>query len=271
MVDKRRPPTTMWDPFAHQDGPLPWLPRQFARPREATLSVSAIAVAVDDAPAYVPVPRITGERRRETEQVLTGLGVRSRTGFAVLDESPAGEDVAERALAGLGRVDPPAPFYLVRSGPGTDPFVAMLPRLVHGRAGLGDDLGITHLDELGGLLVFGLLSWSVPRDGGAVVLVVDQPVYVPDGAVPATVSAVALRVHRGDGPVLVRAWGEGEPPISALTSATSVLGGPGPCDAWLALRAALRTGAVSAGDRVLMRAGRDDRRAWAELDVRGEL
>jgi hypothetical protein len=267
MVDKRRPPTTLWDPFAHPDGPLPWLPRQYAQPRRAALSVSAISVAVDGTPAYVPVPRITGERRRETEQVLTSLGVRVRTGFAVLTESPAGEDVAERALTGLGRVDPPEPFYLVRSGPGTDPFVAMLPRLVHGCAGLGDDLGITHLDELGGLVMFGMLSWSVPESGGAVVLVVDQPVYVPGEAAPTTVSAVALRIRRGPGPLAVTAWGEGAPPVAALAAAAAVFHGPGPCDAWLALHDAMRAGSVADGERVLLRAGADGHSAWAELEV----
>ncbi|TDV54816.1 hypothetical protein [Actinophytocola oryzae] len=268
MVDKRRAPTSLWDPFVHMDGPLPWLPRMREEPRRATLSVSAISVAVDGTPAYVPVPRITGERGRETAQVLTSLGVRVHAGFAVLDEAPAGEDVAERALAGLGRVDPPAPFYLVRSGPGTDPYVAALPRLVHEFGGLGDDLGITHLDEAGGLAVFDLLSWSVPRDGDAVVLVVDQPVYVPGGETPATVSAVALRIHRDEGPVAVTAWGEGEPPVTALAAAASVFGGPGPCDAWLGLHEALRSGSVRDGDRVLLRAGHDGRSAWAELEIR---
>jgi hypothetical protein len=264
MVDRRRPPTVLWDPLAYSDGPLSLLSRW----RETSLlSVSAVTVATDDTPSYVPVPRITGERLRETEEVLTGLGVRDHGGFAVLTEAPPGADVAERALAGLGPVDPPEPFYLVRSGPGPDPFVAALPGLVHQFAGLGDDLGITHLDELGGLAVFGLLSWSVPAGRGAVALVVDQPVYVPGDEKPAAVSAVALRIRRGDGPVRVSAWGEGAPPVSALAGAAAVFRGPGPCDAWLALHAALRLGFVNDGDRVLLRAGDDDRAAWAQLEI----
>jgi hypothetical protein len=264
MVDRRRPPTALWDPLAYSDGPLSLLSRWRETPR---LSVSAIAVATDDTPSYIPVPRITGERLRETEEVLTSLGVRDSDGFVVLAESPAGEDVAERALVGLGRVDPPEPFYLVRSGPGTDPFVAALPGLVHQFAGLGDDLGITHLDELGGLALFSLLSWSVPASAGAIALVVDQPVYLPGDDAPAAVSAVALRVRRGDGPVRVSSWGEGAPPVTALARVAMVFAGLGPCDAWLALHDALRSGAVRDGDRVLLRAGGDDRAAWAELEI----
>jgi hypothetical protein len=265
MVDRRRPPTALWDPLAVSDGPLSLLSRWKEAPR-VLLSVSAITVAIDHAPPYVPVPAITGERLRETEEVLSALGVRDHAGFAVLAEAPAGADVAERALAGLGTVDPTEPFYLVRSGPGTDPFVAALPGLVH-QFGLGDDLGVTHLDELGGLALFELLSWAVPANRGAVALVVDQPVYVPGDATPAAVSAVALRVHRGDGPLRVRSWGDGEPPITALAAARRVFGGPGPCDAWLALHDAVHSNAVRDGDRVLLCAGGGDRAAWAELEI----
>lgn len=264
MVDKRRPPTALWDPLAVSDGPLSLLSRWRDAPK-VVLSVSAIAVATDFAPPYVPVPAITGERLRETEEVLTGLGVQDMAEFAVLAEAEPGKDVAERALAGLG-LDRPEPFYLVRSGPGTDPFVAALPGLVH-QFGLGDDLGITHLDELGGLALFGLLSWSVPANQGAVALVVDQPVYVPADEAPAAVSAVVLRIRRGDGPIRVCSWGEGEPPITALAVTRSVFGGPGPCDAWVALHDAVRSGEVRDGDRVLLRAGDADREAWAELEI----
>jgi hypothetical protein len=263
MVDRRRPPTALWDPIAASDGPLSLLSRWREAPT-TLLSVSAIAVATDRRPPYVPVPAITGERLRETEEVLTALGIRDHAGFVVLSDAPAGEDIAERALAGLGRLGS-EPFYLVRSGPGTDPFVAALPGLVH-RFGLGDDLGITHLDEAGGLAVFEFLSWAVPANRGVVALVVDQPVYVPADETPAVVSAVALRIRRGDGPVRVCSWGEGEPPITALATTRRVFGGPGPCDSWLALHDALRGGEVRAGDRVLLHAG-DGREAWAELEI----
>ncbi|GAB3465378.1 hypothetical protein [Actinophytocola sediminis] len=267
MVDRRRP-TDLWHPLTYAEGPLPALSPRRGEPRPPALSVSAIAVSVNDTPPYVPVPGITGQWRQETEQVLAGLGMRQRVGgYAVLTEAPPGADVAERALAALGRLDHPEPFYLVRSGPGPDPFVAMLPSLVHQFPWLGDDLGITHLDELGGLALFGLLSWSVPAGGGAIALVVDQPVYVPDDHTPATVSAVALRVHRGAGPVRVTAWAEGPPPVAALASVSAVFSGPGPCDAWLALHEALRSGTVRDGDRVLLRAGRGDAEAWGQLEI----
>jgi hypothetical protein len=273
MAEEHKPVTDMWDPLTYAEGPLPSLSMRRSAPRRAALSVSAVAVAVDAAPPYVPVPRTTGEWRRETEQVLAALGVRGSAGpadfadFAVLAEAPAGTDVAERALRRLGRVDPPEPFYLVRSGPGPDPFVAMLPNLVHQFPWLGDDLGITHLDELGGLALFGLLSWSVPSGSGAIALVIDQPVYVPGDQAPASVSAVALRVRRGDGPVRVASWGEGPPPVTVLASVAAVFGGPGPCDAWLALHDALRSTAVRDGDRVLLRAGGGGREAWAQLEI----
>lgn len=264
MVDKRRPPTALWDPLAHPDGPLP---RWGGAPAQATLSVTALAVALDDTPDYVPAARLTDERRREAERVLVGLGTPPVGGFALLSESPAGADVTERALAALGPVARPEQFYLVRTGPGTDPDVALLPQLVHEFAWLGDDLGITHLGDLGGLAVFGFLSWAVPSGRGAVVLVVDQQVFVPGEHVPSTVSAVAVRFRRGDGPVRVRSWGDGAPPVGALARATASFGGPGPCDAWLALHAAVRTAAVRDGDRVLLRAGRDARSTWAELEI----
>ena len=119
-------------------------------------------------------------------------------------------DVSSLALACLGPPAEPQPLFLVRSGPERDPYVVELARIVHGAAWAGEDVGITHLDELGGTLVFDLLDWAVPA-AGATVLVCDDPAYVDESQDTSRIGAVAIRLRRGPGPLRVLGCGEGSP------------------------------------------------------------
>lgn len=200
--------------------------------REQWLCIEAISVAVEDGPEYVPVQRVSTDHRpgqvRLPRQGPCGV---ART-------ATVGEDVGERALRALGRVDPPLPFALVRAG----------------------------------VTVFSLLAASVAGAPGAVALVVDCAATARGDGPPIEVTeaaeaAVALRLVRGTGPVRMTAWGEGAPPIDVLAKVAHVFSGTSPCDGWLAMHSALRESVVGDGDRVLLRVGRGTREAWAQLDV----
>jgi hypothetical protein len=73
-------------------------------------------------------------------------------------------------------------------------------------------------------------------------------------------TAVALRFGQG-GPFTAVGWGEGPGPTEAEHS----FGGPGACGGWPDLHAAVATGVMRPGDRVLVEAGRHDQTAWAML------
>jgi len=135
------------------------------------VSVSAIAAAVDgELQPCVPAQRVH-------QPVLTG----TRVAVAPRAPAPAGVDVVERAMVGLGPVDPPLPCHLVA----------------------GDPAG-----------------WPVPDHGDAVVLLVDLPAAVAlrvgRGAGPARVtssgagappvSVLARVAHVFSGPGACDAW-----------------------------------------------------------------
>jgi len=135
-----------------------------------TLSVSAIAVAVDgELQSCVPAQRIH-------QPVLTG----TRAPAAVVVPTQGREtvvDVVERAVVGLGAVDPPLPCHLGSGDPG---------------------------------------DWPVREDGDAIVLLVDLPSAVAlrvgrgagparvtcsgSGAPPLSVLARVAHVFNGPGP-----------------------------------------------------------------------
>lgn len=231
------------------------------------LTIEALAGAVAEAPDYRPATGLAdGHELRSLSRTIAGLREVGLDRVAVLEARPDGIDVSSRALAALGRPAVPGqPVYLVRPEPESEPFVATLARLVHELDWpAGDDLGVTHLEELGGVLVFELLSWLVDPAVGATVLVVDEPLFADSADCPSTVSAIALRVGAGDGPIRVLDWGEGAP----VTIAAHVFfTGTGPCDAWLALHAALRAGRIAAGDRVLLRTRGPRREGWVLLEI----
>ncbi|UED82946.1 hypothetical protein [Streptomyces profundus] len=170
-------------------------------------------------------------------------------------------DVSAQALAALAAWEGPAddePLFLVRSGPLRDPEVAELGRLVHALGWRGDDLGLTHLDELGGALFHGLLDWAVTSR--ATVLVVDDPALAEPAAVRPP-RAVALRLRRGPAPLRLLASAEGPPPEGAGTRIV----GTWPCDAWLDLAAALAEGRVAPGERLLLHTVGPHREGWLAL------
>lgn len=231
------------------------------------LTIEALAGVVADSPDHRPATELAdGHELRSLSRTIAGLREVGLDRVAVLEARQDGLDVSSRALAALGRPAVPGqPIYLVRPEPEPEPFVATLARLVHELDWpAGDDLGVTHLEELGGVLVFELLSWLVDPAVGATVLIVDEPLFVDAARRPSTVSAVALRVGAGDGPIRVLDWGEGAP---VATPAHVFLTGTGPCDAWLALHAALRAGRIAPGDRVLLRTRGPHREGWILLEV----
>ncbi len=232
------------------------------------LTIEGLAGAVAARPAYRPATELAdGHELRSLSRTVAGLREVDLDRVAVLEPRPDGIDVSSRALVALGR---PAvagqPVYLVRPEPEAGrPFVATLARLVHELDWpAGEDLGVTHLEELGGVLIFELLSWLVDPAVGATVLIVDEPLFADSADRPSTVSAVALRVGAGDGPIRVLGWGEGAP---AARVAHAFFFGTGPCDAWLRLHAALRAGRIIAGDRVLLRTRGPRREGWVLLEV----
>ena len=181
-----------------------------------------------------------------------------------------GPDVSSLALAGLGVPAAPQPLFLVRSGPLRDSMVAALAQLVHESGWAGEDVGITHLEELGGTAVFDLLRWAVTADAGATVVVCDEPLFA-DARVPGRFKAVGLRVCRGPGPLRVLGCGEGPSAdavgVQGAASAEHRFSGRGPCDGWLALHEALAAGRVRDGERVLIHACGPQREGWLLLDA----
>ena len=154
--------------------------------------------------------------------------------------------------------------------------MAALAQLVHESGWAGEDLGITHLEELGGTAVFDLLRWAVPAGTGATVVVCDEPLFV-DARVPGRFKAVGLRLAQGAGPLRVLGCGEGGP--AAAQGAEGTVGaegtdgaahrfsGRGPCDGWLEFHEALAAGKVRDGERVLVHARGPLREGWLLLEA----
>jgi hypothetical protein len=225
------------------------------------LSVTAISVATRTRPDYRPVAALPGP---DDDTLALADGLARYTGIPVhrlwlLPPEDPDSDVGEAALTGLGEPAGPQPLFLVRSGPLRDSKTVELARLVHETDWPGADIGITHLDELGGTQVFDLLDWAV--DELATVLVCDDPVFVDALSDTAAIAAVGLRVHRGDGPLRVLDCGEGAPPRHPGRR----FGGPGACDGWLARHAALRAGQLADGEEFLLHAKGPCREGWLAL------
>ena len=229
------------------------------------LVVEAIAVAVLERPVYRSIagfgtdPDMMALARAAAERNEVPL---ERLRF-LADEPDL--DVASVALDELGPPEREQPVLLVRSSPDPDPFVSSLARMVDGRPWIGEELGLTHLDELGGTAVLEFLDWFMP-DAGATVLIVDQCPVVDVQAAPPTPAAVALRVGRGTGLIRVVSWGEGVPPPSIAYRFT----GQGPCDPWIDLHTALAGGWLASGDEALLHAtGAGGRESWALIELDG--
>jgi hypothetical protein len=233
----------------------------------AGLSVEAVSAATLPFENYVPLASsgITVPRSRlEREHGIPPEHALVRTlQDAVWDEP----DVSTLALAGLGVPAAAQPLFLVRSGPLRDSMVAALAQLVHESGWAGEDLGITHLEELGGTTVFDLLAWAVPPKTGATVLVCDEPLFA-DARVPGRFKAVGLRLRQGTGPLRVLGCGEGgSAAAEAADGAEHRFSGRGPCDGWLGLHGALAAGAVRDGDWVLVHAHGPLREGWLLLEA----
>ena len=230
------------------------------------LSVEAVGVATLPFENYLPLasfvaaavalPRLESEHGIPPEHVMVLWSE---------DDAGDGPDVSTLVLAGLGAPEAAQPLFLVRSGPLRDSLVASLARLVHESGWAGEDVGITHLEELGGTVVFDLLGWAVPADTGATAVICDEPLFA-DARVAGRFKAVGLRVRRGPGPLRVAGCGEGAPD-EAADQAAHRFSGRGPCDGWLAFHEALTAGKVLDGEQVLVHARGPLREGWLLLDA----
>lgn len=235
------------------------------------LSIEAIGVAFQQRAAYRPVAALdaTDDLLPLASKVAEFSGIPlERLWMLAPDVGPDGQaaDVGTLALAALG---PPArdqPLFLVRSGPQRDPYVVELARLVHETGWTGEDVGITHLDELGGTVVFNLLDWAVPERTVATALICDDPLFTDALKGSTSVAAVSLRVRRGPGPLRVLGCGEGAPGAAGQDVDVHITG-RGACEGWLAVHAALTAGQISDGDQVLMHTRGPAREGWLSMAV----
>src|SRR5882724_11732117 len=196
------------------------------------LVVEAIAVAVLERPAYLSIADFVAD----PDMMALARAVAERNELPLdrlrfLADEPD-RDVASVALDELGPPVDKQPVLLVRGGPDPDPFVTTLARMVAGRPWVDEELGLTHLDELGGTAVLEFLDWFMP-DSGATVL------------------------------IRVVSWGAGAPPPAMAYRFT----GQGPCDPWIDLHTALAGGWLAAGDEALLHATGAGREGWALIEV----
>jgi hypothetical protein len=232
----------------------------------AGLSVEAVGVATLPFGNYVPLATLPAEAV-PMSQIEREHGI-PREHVLVLapeDSTDGAPDVSGLVLAALGAPAVAQPLFFVRSGPLRDSLVARLAQLVHESGWAGEDVGLTHLEELGGTAVFGLLEWAVPADTGATVVLCDEPLFT-DARETGRFAAVGLRVRRGDGPLRVVGCGEGVPgddlgPVAHRFSGRRL------SDGWLALHEALATGKVRDRERVLVHAQGPLREGWLLLDA----
>jgi hypothetical protein len=242
----------------------------------ANLYIDALAIAVRSRPRLQPsaeLPR-RNQRRRVANMIARNRGISAKRMYV---RQPVPDDPADaadyaitwRALDALGPPDHHQTLFLVRSGPVIDPMTAPLAATVHTVGWTGDDVGISHLEEQGGTQVFSLLDWAVPENRGATVVIVDDPAYVDVQAEKPTFAAVALRLAR-TGALRVVVSGEislGARALPAEARHAHILSGPGACDAWLDLYAALSSGALKQGELVLLRTVGDERQGWLLLEA----
>jgi hypothetical protein len=246
------------------------------------LSVTGLAVAVEEGPGYGDAQRsqggdgmagLFGGWDTPGQEAGSGLLTSYLTSVAEHSGMPLGElrmlrapgegaGLAQSALLRLGPPPRPQPFALVQAAADRDTLSAELPRLMHE---LGwpftEDMGLTHLGELGGATVVGLVSWWADADTGATVVVADQPLFALAGRLPERLTAVALRFGGGNGPLHVLDWGEDR----AAPEAEHVYAGPGACGGWPALCQALEMDEPRSGDRILVRCGAGEHHAWVLL------
>jgi hypothetical protein len=242
----------------------------------ANLYIDALAIAVRSRPRLQPsaeLPR-RNHRRGVANMIARNRGIpaeRIHIRQPIPDNPADAEDYAItwRALDVLGPPDQDQTLFLVRSGPVIDPMTAPLAATLHAVGWTGDDVGISHLGEQGGTQVFSLLDWAVPEDRGATVVIVDDPPYVDVQAEKPTFAAVALRLVR-TGALRVVASGQiapGERELPTAARNAHVLSGPGACDAWLDLYAALSSGTVRQRERALLRTVGDEQQGWLLLEA----
>ncbi|RKN05116.1 hypothetical protein [Streptomyces radicis] len=230
----------------------------------AHLSVHALSVAtrlhtdhrpLNDFPAAV-LPRA----RRVAE--AGGIPLEHLVVASPEDAEAEGPDVSALALAALGPPPDEQPLFLVRSGPLRDAKVAALAGLVHASGWRGEDIGVTHLDELGGALVFDLLSWAMPA--AATALICDEPLFADARAGGVWFTAIGLRIHRGPGPLRVIACGEGPPPA---TPAAHHITGRTASEPWLTLHTTLSGTPLPPGTRILLHTRGPRRECWLTLET----
>jgi len=232
----------------------------------AGLSVEAVGVATLPFENYLPLASFPADEI-PLFQLEREHGIPPEHTLVLWTEGTTsdGPDVSSLVLAGLGAPATAQPLFLVRSGPLRDSMVASLAQLVHESGWAGEDVGITHLEELGGTAIFDLLEWAVPADTGATVLICDEPLFA-DARVPGRFAAVGLRVRRGEGPLRVVGCGEGAPG-DGTGHVAHRFSGRRPCDGWLAFHEALAAGKVNDGERVLVHARGPLREGWLLLDA----
>lgn len=242
----------------------------------ANLYIEAFAIALRSRPGLQPSAELPGRdpRRRAANMIARNRGIPAER-MCIRQPVPgnpadAGDyALTVRALDTLGSADHDQTLFLVRSGPVIDPMMAPLAATTHGVGWTGDDVGISHLEEQGGTQVFSLLDWAIPEDRGATVVIVDDPAYVDVQADKPAFAVVALRLARA-GALRVVASGQtglGGRELPEEACHAHVLSGPGACDAWLDLHAALLSGTVSEGELVLLRTVGDEQQGWLLLQA----
>jgi hypothetical protein len=242
----------------------------------ANLYIDAIAIAVRSRPRLQPSAELPqrNQRRRVANMIARNRGIPAERMYVRQPVPGNPADAADyaitwRALDVLGSPDHDQTLFLVRSGPVIDPMTAPLAATLHSVGWAGDDVGISHLGEQGGTLVFSLLDWAVPEDRGATVLIVDDPAYVDVQAEKPAFAAVAMRLAR-TGALRVVASGEIALSAQALPAAARhahILSSPGTCGAWLALHAALSSGRIQQGELVLLRTVGGEQQGWLLLEA----
>ena len=238
----------------------------------AELSVHALSVAAVPHTDYRPLSDFPEALLPRARRVAEGHGIPLEHLLVVnpQDAAEAGTpDASVRALAALGPPSADETLLLVRSGPLRDAKVAALAGLVHAFDWPGDDLGVTHLDELGGVLALDLPRWALDEGARASTLICDEPLFADARLAMAWFTTVGLRVVRGPGPLTFRGCGEGPPPDDGRRGlgGTRYLTGRAPCDVWLALRGLLHRGQFSPGDGALLHTRGPRREGWLRLEV----
>ncbi|WP_103349423.1 hypothetical protein [Amycolatopsis sp. CA-128772] len=222
------------------------------------LGIDTIAFAAARREEYVPLSSLPGAADLVPPERLAAAGIPlSRLVVRIPEDDDV--DVAAQVLAALGPPAVPQPLFFVRSGPLRDPNVAALAGLVHRSGWEGEDVGLSHLDELGGTAVFGLLEWAVGTEATAVIC--DEPLFADAACGHPRFAAVGVRLRRGSSPLAVSGCGDGKPALAG----DHRFAGRGPCDAWLAFCAALAEGVVADGDRVLLHTRGPLREGWLSL------